>query len=105
MATAMVWIWKSPAFGDFRVTVQSVSVGGKATLIKFTRNERFRPVESGSDGTMWVLTSHIHKVSPKAEAVAKRTAETLKGKMPEPAKRTVRKPIVRKAIFQEPETF
>jgi hypothetical protein len=85
MATSMVWVWKSPAFGEFRVTVETVSVGGTATLVKFTRNARFRPAEAGNDGTMWVLTSQIHRVNPKAEAVAKRTAETLGGKLPKPA--------------------
>lgn len=93
----MVWVWKSPAFGDFRVTVESVSIGGAATLVKFTRNERFRPAEAGNDGTMWVLTSQIHKVSPKAEAVAKRTAETLAGKTPTPAKKAATRTRTRKA--------
>lgn len=63
MATAMVW--KTNAFGTFRVLVEKVSVSGMATLIKFTRDERYRPAEAGKDGTMWVASSTLHKATPR----------------------------------------
>jgi hypothetical protein len=79
MATVMVW--KTNAFGSFRVLVEKISVNGMATLIKFTRDERYRPAEAGRDGTMWVASSTLHKATPRpakesrpAKAAPKATA-------------------------------
>lgn len=69
MATVMVW--KTNAFGSFRVTIEKVSVNGMATLVKFMRDARYRPAESGSDGTMWVASSTLHKATPKGSGLAK----------------------------------
>lgn len=91
MATVMVW--QTNAFGSFRVLVEKVSVNGMAALVKFTRGERYRPVEAGKDGTMWVAASTLHKVASKAAespvkaSTVKRTGVT-DSKPPKARKRT-----------------
>lgn len=70
MATT-VMVWKTNAFGSFRVTIEKVSVNGMATLVKFMRDARYRPAESGEDGTMWVASSTLHKATPKGTGLAK----------------------------------
>lgn len=99
-----IMVWKTDAFGSIRVTVEAVSVSGLSTLVRITRNEKYRPALLPEE--LWVMTSNLHKpiqrkraedatdaemvkgvnISLKrkanALAAAERTAETLKGKMP-----------------------
>lgn len=67
MATAMVWRSVS---GDFRVTVEAVSVTGVATLVSFTRTPKFWPEGTTADGERWVLSSQLHKAVTRVEATA-----------------------------------
>lgn len=83
MATVMVW--KTNAFGSFRVLVEKISVNGMATLIKFTRDERYRPVEAGSDGTMWVTSSTLHKATPRPAKESKPATPAAKKAAPKKA--------------------
>jgi hypothetical protein len=78
MATAM--LWRTHAYGDFRVTVVKLSANGMASLIKFTRGERYRPAEAGKDGTMWVMSSQLHKVTPRPKA--QKAPETISDPVP-----------------------
>lgn len=95
---AKTMVFRSVDGADYRVSVERTSVSGLAAFVKFTRADRYRPTWVSEDGTAWVESSKLHFVSTAkataegtvqrttrkaaTTAVAKRTAETLKGKMP-----------------------
>lgn len=97
-----IMVFRSVDGADYRVSVERTSVDGLAAFVKFTRRSDYYPASSGNDGTMWVEASKLHFVesrTPKGAAggIAKRTAETLKGKTPEPTKKAASKSRTRTA--------
>lgn len=82
-----IMVWKTDAFGSIRVTVEAVSVSGLSTLVRITRNEKYRPALLPEE--LWVMTSNLHKpitkafAEPKAKSVP--TARVVKSRAAEVA--------------------